>query len=248
MTISISANYRALRPKEVARVAKECRDAWLDPEIPSRQFTMCIEPEMKSLRIGQWNPTFDALRLCLQQLSSTDLGIVLDVGASSGLYSEIIRLAGFSCSYKACDIAPAFKTLAQELYPGILFDIADATALPYRDASVDIVLNSACLMHIIDYQQAIREAARVSRRHVIFHRLPVVWAGPTRFYEKTGYGVQMLEIHFGPLELRELFADSNLSVVWESPNGDAANSGAAHRTYLLEKQSKPEPYASNPHV
>ena len=56
---------------------------------------------------------------------------------------------------------------------------------PTPDGAFDIVFNGVSLMHIIDYQAAIREAARVASRYCIFHTVPVFDDHQTTFLRNT---------------------------------------------------------------
>jgi len=154
---------------------------------------------------------------------------LLDLGASSGHYSEVLQLRGFDCIYRAADYSENFRKLARLLYPTVEFDICDARELPYLDGAFDIVLSSGCILHILEYEDAIREAVRVARRYVIFHRTPV--AEKTAFFQKLAYGVPCLEIHFSEGVLFDIFDDLRLDLVAVTQIGDTN-----HKTYLFEKQ------------
>ena len=52
-------------------------------------------------------------------------------------------------------------------------------------------------MHIIDYQAAIREAARVAGRYCILHTVPVFDDHRTTYLSKFAYGAPVVEIVFG---------------------------------------------------
>lgn len=239
MSAIVSTNYRELAPEEVDQVAKECALAWQDPEIPLRQFEQAVKGELEAWRKGKSIAPFDAIVRCMLAIPfahRVDFPKFLDIGASSGYYSEVLSQRYlFFLNYTACDYSPAFKELAAKLYPRLPFDVADCTALPYRDDSFDIVLSGACLMHVANYAQAIREAVRVSNRYVIFHRTPIVPEGPTKFWEKDAYGVRCLEVHFDEAELTELFSENDLTELYRTDVFVDESSGFLHRSYLLKK-------------
>ena len=106
---------------------------------------------------------------------------------------------------------------ARARYPSAAFEVADATRLPYADGAFDIVFNGVSLMHIIDYQAAIREAARVAARYCIFHTVPVFDDHPTTFLSKYAYGAPVVEIVFGKQELMTLCHDAGLRLEHEWP-------------------------------
>lgn len=243
MSRVVSANYRELLPGEVEQVAAETANSWQDAAIPMRQYEACVKSELADLRNGKPCAPFAALAKCLRKLPigcTASRPKLLDVGASSGYYSTVLHELNFRCEYQACDSSPAFKDMAEWLYPGIAFDVADAAKLPYESNSFPIVLHSAVLMHSLRYPQLIREAARVASRYVLFHRTPVRLNKPTAFFEKLGYGCRMLEIYFNENELLALFTANGLELFHtECIFWDAAHH-YGHRSYLLRKTSEME--------
>jgi len=237
----ISTDYRELRdPVEIELLSKQCRDAWKHSDIPRRQYERCVKGELEQLRMGQSNRTYDALIECMRYLPMKVLvsnPLLLDVGASGGYYSEVLRLLlGFRVRYRACDFSQAFRTLGRQLYPEMYFDAEDACAFSYHDDSFDIILHSACIMHIYDYHKAIAEAVRVANSYILFHRTPVHSSSiPTKYYVKKAYGVECLELEFNEYELLALFDYYGLNLIHQTTiftNPDAS----MHRTYLLAKR------------
>jgi hypothetical protein len=234
-SVNISTDYRELAKSEIASVAEQCAQAWQDPAIPRRQYELAAKPELDKFRMGEPAAPFYALLKCLEYAELSLKPSLLDVGASGGYYKEVFEIDDFSVDYRGCDFSPAFKSLAEDLYPGIAFDVADARALPYADESFDVVLHGALLMHCREYREAIREAARVAKRYVIFHRTPVLLYGETKYWLKRAYDVPCLEIHFNEQELLGLFAANNLTLIHtEDVFFDTAR-GFGHRSYLLAK-------------
>lgn len=231
--LSVSSNYRELLPSEVDEVAKECANTWLDPAIPERQYELAVRSELASFRMGGKVAPFNALLACLGHLDMGFSPSLLDIGASSGMYSEVLELAGYGFEYRACDFSPAFAVLAEKLYPGIAFDVADARSLPYADNAFDVVMSGGTIMHIREYGQVIREAARVASKYVIFHRTPIT-ADHTSFWVKDAYGIPCLEIHFNELELLSLFMESGLEILHIEDVFRQYRFG--HKSYLLKKK------------
>lgn len=233
MTGLVSGNYRKLDREEAARVAVECDAAWQDVAIPMRQWVSVVRGEIDRYRNGHHYPHFEGL---IRALKITDLvnPTVLDVGASSAFYNEILAIGGFDCRYTAADYSEAYKKLAGELYPDVPFKVADARYLPFDGGSFDIVLSGCCMLHIYDYPAVIREAARVASKFVVFNRTPVTV--DTTFYEKSAYGARCLEIHFGEEELLRLFNENGLEVVLQQDVYSDPENHYAHRTYLTRKR------------
>lgn len=237
MSTSVSTNYRELRPEEIAEVAASCAEAWKSPEIPIRQYQV-VAPELERYRRGEQVPPFDALIRCLQRLPEEmkwPETKFLDVGASAGYYMEILRQNSFHCDYTACDFSPAFKVLAEGLYPGIKFDVADARQLPYESGSFDIVLSGCVMLHTLEYEQVLAETARVTRQYALFHRTPILTQKPTTYFEKSAYSVRCLEIWFNEQELLSLFRKYGLSVIWQDDVFFDFAESRGHREYLVRK-------------
>lgn len=226
-----------LTSSEAAAMAAAFDAAWQDVSIPANQYCMAVREELKRLREGHLCAPFKALVDCFKELPMDFvLGkpSLLDIGASGGYYSEVLKTERFPVDYTGMDFSKTFKQFAEQLYPGIRFDVGDARHLPYSARQFDIVLSGAVLMHVFEYEEAIKEAIRVSNRYVLFHRTPVISGGlPTAFYSKEAYGVRCLEIHFGQRELVGLFSKHGLLIRHIADvfvDGDFG-----HVSYLLEK-------------
>ena len=89
------------------------------------------------------------------------------------------------------------------------------------------------ILHVRDYEKAIREAARVAKKYVLFHRTPV-HDKPTSFYYKEGYDQPMMEIRFNQNDLYKQFQKSGLRLVTEVDISKTAE-GYVIRTYVTEK-------------
>jgi ubiquinone/menaquinone biosynthesis C-methylase UbiE len=157
-------------------------------------------------------PVFDTLVEPLARMRLPSGSSLLEVGCSSGFYSEVLSARGIDVRYTGADYSPAFIDLARRCYPGLAFDVMDATRLAYSDSQFDVVVSGCCLLHILDYPAAIAETARVAARYAVFHRTPVQHLAPTRHFTKQAYGVTTLEICFNEAELVRLFAQHGLLV------------------------------------
>lgn len=235
----ISGNYRELKTREeIDEAVSKYGDAWKSDLIPQRQFDLAVRPEIQKYREGAGCPPFDALVRCLLRLPGdydAPERKLLDVGASSAYYSEVLKIAGFKYHYTGTDFSPAFKELALKLYPGISFDVADARELPYPDDSFDVVVSGCCIIHTPEYERVISETARVAKRYAVFHRTPVLLNRPTTYYVKEAYGLPCVEIHFSEQELFHLFQKYGLFCTFMTDVFLDKDQMFAHREYLLEK-------------
>ena len=94
-------------------------------------------------------------------------GRSLEIGAGTGYFSLHLLQAGVVAEAVATDISPGMlATLAgnaQRLGLDVETVAADAEALPFPDASFDLVFGHAVLHHLPDLDQAFSEIARVLR-------------------------------------------------------------------------------------
>ena len=117
--------------------------------------------------------------------------------------------------YTGIDYSEAMIARARARYPLFSFDIGDATKLPYGDRAFDVVFNGVSLLHIVDYQAAVRKAARVALHHYcIFHTVPV-HQHRTTFLSKYAYGGRVAEIIFDKGELMSLCRNAGLRLEGE---------------------------------
>lgn len=180
----VSTNYVEMAGDEVGSESVRLRTAWKDDDLAGRQREL-VDRQLAEYRRGSAVDVFDVLVKSLRALQS---GVgkmrVLEVGCSSGYYSEALRIAGLDVDYAGCDYSDAFIAMARQRYPGLQFDVQDATTLKYADNAYDAVISGCCLLHIQEYQAAVAETARVARRYAIFHRTPVVIGRPDTCYRK----------------------------------------------------------------
>ena len=240
LIVGVSYNYVELSKESLSRESNRLIDAWKSKKIPQLQRKL-VDAQLKKYSNGDKVEVFDVLVNvvggCLSGVSARSL---LEIGCSSGYYSEVFVIAGLDVNYVGCDYSEEFIHLAMDRYSGIKFDVQDATALAYKDASFDIVVSGCCLLHIPDYLTAILEAIRVSRDYVILHRTPILSKRSTTYYKKIAYGVESIEIHFNEKEIIE-FCLSNGLVLMDTKiigqdlimEGDAGFSGT--RTFLFKK-------------
>ena len=170
----VSSHYVALKNDEAAGEAARLRDAWQSDALPRRQREL-VDGQLAAYRRSEPIDVFDVMSKALRALPTDVRGLsVLEVGCSSGFYSEVFDIAGLGVRYVGCDYSDAFIALARQTYPSLRFDVENATALNYDDNAFDVVISGCCLLHIPEYAKGVAETARVARRYAIFHRTPVV--------------------------------------------------------------------------
>lgn len=238
---SVSSRYIPLQGDVAKAEGQRLRAAWQDDVLPQKQRYL-VEQQLRQFRAGVEIDVFNVFSNSLRALPNLASGMsLLEIGCSSGFYSEVLEISNLPLKYSGCDYSEAFIRLAREKYPSTEFSVEDATGLNYKNKSFDIVVSGCCLLHIPDYAKAIEETVRVARQYVIFHRTPVVWGQPEQWYRKQAYGVETVEIHFNEPELLLLFADYGLELVTtytlhEEDLDASGTRGHANRTYVCRKK------------
>jgi SAM-dependent methyltransferase len=236
--MTISCDYEVISPEEARR--RQAR-GWHSPRTIRRQ-EMAYLTLLADARSG--NPRID-LRVAADAVDSVGLKApsLLEIGCGSGYYSEILaQLARSDVRYTGLDYSKAAIARARLRYPDVDFEVGDATALRFSDRSFDIVFNGVSLMHILDYEKAIAEAARVAAKAAIFHSVPVFETAPVAHLHKYAYGSPVVEVVFNRRELISIFERHGLRLVksWPTIEYDvsAVVGASSHaETFLCEKAS-----------
>jgi SAM-dependent methyltransferase len=235
---AVSSHYVPLPAAEVDAEGRRLRGAWQNETMPQKQRDL-VEQQLKQYRSGAHIDVFDVLVNSLRQLPDLAPGMsLLEIGCSSGFYSEVLDIAKQPLKYSGCDYSPAFIELARKKYPMLDFAVEDATDLHYANAAFDIVVSGCCLLHIPEYAKAVTEAARVARRYTIFHRTPVVWNKSEQWYRKQAYGVETVEIHFNETEFLALLAANGLELLATHTLHEDTVGAHAIRTYVCRKKDQ----------
>jgi ubiquinone/menaquinone biosynthesis C-methylase UbiE len=235
--LMLSADYSVVTMEEARR---RQRNGWHSWRVAAQQ-DAAYRALLDAMHAG--NPRID-LTVAAQAVDAVGLSrpSLLEVGCGTGYYSEILATLGKSrLDYTGLDYSPAMVARARIRYPHGRFEVGDATALAHPDGAFDLVFNGVSLMHILDYQKAIAEHARVARQAVIFHSVPVFPDYPTTQFHKYAYGGPMVESVFNRGELLALFAASGLEVMqnWRSIDYDVSHvvGAASHaETFLCRKK------------
>lgn len=243
----VSYAYTHIDDDRASAEAQRLRASWQSDLMPTRQREL-VDRQLALYRQGKPIDVFDVFAEALLSLSRhgaapTVTHTLLEVGCSSGFYSEVIRIKGLNFTYSGCDYSAAFIDLGHKCYPDLPLSIQDATALIHEDASFDVVVSGCCLLHIPEFEKAISETARVAKQFAIFHRTPVVTGLPHQYFHKKAYGVETVEIHFNEDQLLKMFNAHGLRLLHTftlSQGAIAEHPGAQRydRSYVCEKVNR----------
>jgi SAM-dependent methyltransferase len=105
--------------------------------------------------------------LCLE---TADLKSVLDVGVGSGLFAEAFAQHGLEVA--GVDVNPEMIIAAKQFVPKGDFRESTAEALPYPDASFDLVFFGLVLHESDEPRKVLQEAKRVSHQRICILEWP----------------------------------------------------------------------------
>jgi len=147
---------------------------------------------------------------------------VLNVGCSAGLIDEALSSSVGAVTGIDIDAAAISSAIARGLPSNVQLLVGDAMALPFENASFDVVICSQVYEHVPDVQRLMAEVHRVLRPGGVcyfaatnrwavvemHHGLPFLsWLPPAladRYMRLAGKGDRYYERHFGFAELRAL--------------------------------------------
>ncbi|TFC63835.1 class I SAM-dependent methyltransferase [Cryobacterium sp. TMT2-4] len=98
-------------------------------------------------------------------------GDVLEIGGGSGATADRLARANPSLRLTTTDYDPVMVGVARKRlakYPHVAARQADVTQLPFDDETFDFVVSFLMLHHVVDWEKAIAEVARVLRPGGIF--------------------------------------------------------------------------------
>ena len=231
-----SHSYKLIENEAILTASEKLKDAWKAHEISVLQNTL-VEKELYDFYHGKKNATFEAY--CNAVKTFGRFGTLLEIGCSSGYYSEILKYKNLRYDYYGCDYSTSFIKLATQKYPELIFSVQDSTNLAFQDNFFDVVVSGCCILHIYDYERAIEETIRVAKAGVVFHKTPILNQQKTKFYTKKAYGQETVEIHFNEKELIDLFKSFGLNIInkieLNSIYDTQMNIIGGHVTYVCRK-------------
>jgi SAM-dependent methyltransferase len=208
--------------------------SWQSPAIPLKQRAL-VQQELTAMYKGHPPIVYRVLADAVRPFIAPDCRL-LEIGCASGYYYETLEyLLNSRISYVGVDFSPAMVALAQQYYPRASFHVGDGAALDFPDQSFLIAISSCVLLHVADYPQHIKEAARVSSKIVVLHRTPVCRTHPTSYFKKFAYGIETYELRLNESEVLGLCRDQDLELVEQLEYDSHPERDEFESTYVFRK-------------
>jgi SAM-dependent methyltransferase len=107
---------------------------------------------------------------------------VIDIGCGAGTQAMLWAERGHKV--RALDVSEALINIGRERASRadlpVQFDVGTATALPYQDASADVVLLPELLEHVVEWERCLDEAVRVLRPGGLLYLNTSSWLCPVQ--------------------------------------------------------------------
>lgn len=192
---------------------KEMVEAWKDSSIPRSQWQL-VEQQLESFMSEGSVAEFDTFAELIELTSHSIDGRVIEVGASSGYYSQVLSRIRPSWSYYGVDFSTALIQFGQNRFPAARLMVADALDLPFSTSAFDVAVSGGILLHIHDWRRAFAETVRVAGKYVLLHRTPVS-SRRTELFRKRAYGQKMIEWRFNEQEIKDEARNLGLKLIAE---------------------------------
>ena len=168
-------------------------------EFINRYDTMILAPEMRALydqsgfyNVGAWTEETRRMSVACQQMVDLHIATIpkdlkplniLDVGCGLGGVTQLLAEAFPEAKVGGVNISARQIEEAQRRFSGIDFQVADATDLPFANATFDLIISVEAAFHFDSRIDFLEEAFRILRPggHLIYTDLMVNdarWIGP----------------------------------------------------------------------
>jgi hypothetical protein len=136
-----------------------------------------------------------------------------ETGSSGGYNKEIINNILKDTTYIGLD--QSFYSLLSGINSDSDFRCLNASAeyMPFKNKSINIVLDGATLIHVNDYEKALREYIRISRNYIILHSLTLYDGDKNLLLSKYAYGQKVLENIFSVNFLNEIIEENGIKIL-----------------------------------
>jgi SAM-dependent methyltransferase len=139
-------------------------DPWTDQSyLRDSQYKTDVNLAARQSIYAYQRPRIDLARETLDLARPDGREVVADIGCGNGRYlAELVR-RGHAGPVLGADMSPGMLLAARDRAPRAALLVADATALPVRDAAAGLTLAMHMLYHVPEPERAVRELRRITR-------------------------------------------------------------------------------------
>lgn len=214
--------------------------SYADPAIAVKQRKL-VDQQLQSMKNGNAPEHFEVVGRILSQLKDqTGLKLidVLDAGCGSAYYYEIVNFfVPEWVRYVGVDFNRGMLDMAQKFYPTLPLAYMGLPNLAFRDGAFDLVMSGAVIVHIREWESAVRELARLTQRWLLLHRTLVYTDGsPTSVSIERHYDNDVYRVRINEDELLTLMSslEMNLAIKCDAGEGKFPV-GQENNTYLFDR-------------
>ncbi len=171
---------------------KASERSWKNTKIPKKQRKL-VNKQLLDWKSNLPIPEFDVMFDFLVSLRLPPKSKIIEIGCSSGYYSEIIAEVDKSIEYFGVDYSLDFLRMAKEIYPKKNFFAMDINNISIKNKSFDCVILGSVLQHIKDWKYGLRAVNQINTKTLIIHRQPIAYFTKSYLSIKRSYGVFMHE-------------------------------------------------------
>jgi len=210
-------------------------DSWKDRGIPEEQLKV-VNEELKLLHKGNPPTVYIVTAQALKAIPGENKLTLLEVGCASGYYSEVIStLVGERFEYTGSDYSEAMISVAKNRYPNEKFLKLDMRHIELIDKSYDVVFSGAALIHVKEWEEAVRELTRITRTYLILHRTPVSNGRFSRTEEEVYCNVPVFYNTFNKDKLMKIVFGCGFRKTFEKNVYPNQKKGLGLMTYIFER-------------
>jgi SAM-dependent methyltransferase len=139
-------------------------DPWTDQSyLRDSQYKTDVNLAARQSIYAYQQPLIDLARETLDLARLDGREAVADIGCGNGRYLAELARRGHAGPVLGADMSPGMLLAAKGRAPRAALLVADAMALPVRDAAADLTLAMHMLYHVPEPERALRELRRITR-------------------------------------------------------------------------------------
>ena len=154
------------------------RGSWRSPEVAAQMSALAAAELRDPSGVPPYRTFLEAVETLLREFEVPQPAALLDVGCGTGHYSELLeRTFPGRFAYRGCDYSAAMIEEARRLWPNRDFFDCDPLAEPTALEGYDVLLASALLDVLPEYERPLEVLLGASAPYVLLHRQRITQDG-----------------------------------------------------------------------